>query len=252
MQWLVTGCSSGLGLELARAILASGERCIASSRNPDKTPDTVAEFEKLGGSWVKLDTAAPDLGVRLRKVIGKYGVLDVLVNNAGYATGGVLETMEINAAHRQMETNFFGPLRAIQAVLPSMRDKKGGVIVNVSSAEFWDPHAGTSVYSASKFALEGLSEALAVELLAIGIRVLIAEPGGMRTSFLDPDTIEAPLIPKAYKGTTADFVLSAILSMHGKQDLDPKKAAEAIVKEVLFPCSDPLCFGCRWGRSHTK
>lgn len=94
MQWLVTGCSSGLGLELARAILASGQRCIASSRNPDKTPEAVAEVEKLGGIWITLDTAAPDLEFRLKETIDKHGVVDVLVNNAGYAAGGVLETIE--------------------------------------------------------------------------------------------------------------------------------------------------------------
>lgn len=94
MQWLVTGCSSGLGLELARAILASGQRCIASSRNPDKTPLAVAEIEKLGGIWVKIDVAASDFEIRLTELVDKHGVIDVLVNNAGYAAGGVLETME--------------------------------------------------------------------------------------------------------------------------------------------------------------
>lgn len=93
MQWLVTGCSSGLGLELARAILASGQRVIASSRNPDKTPGAVAEIEKLGGIWVSLDTAASDLELHLKETIDKHGAVDVLVNNAGYAGGGPLETM---------------------------------------------------------------------------------------------------------------------------------------------------------------
>jgi NAD(P)-dependent dehydrogenase (short-subunit alcohol dehydrogenase family) len=94
MQWFVTGCSSGLGLELARAILASGQRCIASSRNPDKTLQAVSEIEKLGGIWVSLDTAALDLELRLKEIIDKHGAIDVFVNNAGYAAGGALETME--------------------------------------------------------------------------------------------------------------------------------------------------------------
>jgi len=94
MQWLVTGCSSGLGLELVRAVLASGHRCIASSRNTDKTPEAVAEIEKLGGIWISLDVAASDLEIRLEETIDKHGAVDVFVNNAGYAAGGPLETME--------------------------------------------------------------------------------------------------------------------------------------------------------------
>jgi NAD(P)-dependent dehydrogenase (short-subunit alcohol dehydrogenase family) len=94
MQWLVTGCSSGLGLELARAILASGQKCIASSRNPSKTPEAVVETEKLGGIWIALDTAASNLEVLLKDAIAKFGAIDVFVNNAGYAAGGPLETME--------------------------------------------------------------------------------------------------------------------------------------------------------------
>jgi NAD(P)-dependent dehydrogenase (short-subunit alcohol dehydrogenase family) len=94
MQWLVTGCSSGLGLELARAILASGQKCIASSRNPAKTPGAVVEIEKLGGVWATIDTAASDLEIRLNEIIERHGAIDVLVNNAGYALGGAFEAME--------------------------------------------------------------------------------------------------------------------------------------------------------------
>ncbi|TVY51275.1 putative oxidoreductase YusZ [Lachnellula cervina] len=239
MQWLVTGCSSGLGLELARAILASGHKCIATSRNPSKTPEAVAEIERLGGIWAALDVAASDLEFRLGEIVDKHGTIDVLVNNAGYAAGGPLEAMGIEAIQNQMETNFLGPIRAIKALVPSMRENRSGIIVNISSAEYWDPHAGCSLYSASKFALEGLSESLATELSAFGIRVLIVEPGGMRTSFVAPETITKPVLPDAYKGTMTDFVLSAILAMHGEQKLDPRKAAEAVVEEVLRPCGTP-------------
>jgi NAD(P)-dependent dehydrogenase (short-subunit alcohol dehydrogenase family) len=91
MQWLITGCSSGLGLDLARTVLQSGQKCIASSRYPAKTPGAVAEIEKLGGVWITLDVASPDLEVVLADCVAKHGPIDVLVNNAGYADGGVLE-----------------------------------------------------------------------------------------------------------------------------------------------------------------
>jgi NAD(P)-dependent dehydrogenase (short-subunit alcohol dehydrogenase family) len=93
MQWLVTGCSSGLGLELARTIVRSGQRCIASSRNPSKTPEAVAEIEKLGGVWITLDVAGPDVEASIAECVKVHGSIDVLVNNAGYADGGVLEEM---------------------------------------------------------------------------------------------------------------------------------------------------------------
>ena len=91
MQWLVTGCSTGLGLELARVILKSGQKCIASSRNPAKTPDAVAEIEQLGGIWITLDIAGPDVEANVAECVKTHGPIDVLVNNAGYVTGGVIE-----------------------------------------------------------------------------------------------------------------------------------------------------------------
>jgi NAD(P)-dependent dehydrogenase (short-subunit alcohol dehydrogenase family) len=100
MQWLITGCSSGLGLDLARTVLQSGQKCIASSRNPAKTPEAVAEIEKLGGVWITLDVASPDLEAALAACIAKHGPIDVLVNNAGYADGGVFEDFRYVGARR--------------------------------------------------------------------------------------------------------------------------------------------------------
>ena len=116
--------------------------------------------------------------------------------------------------------------------MPSMRLRKSGTIVNISSAEFWGPHPCTSVYSASKFALEGLSEALVAEVSLFNIRVLIVEAGGMRTNLLDPRRLSMPEIPRAYKRTMADLGLQGIANSHGNQALDPKKSAEAIVQEI--------------------
>ena len=272
MQFLITGCSSGLGLCLAYAVLAAGHKVIASSRNPSKTPEAVEQIKKLGGAWITLDVANEDVGERVHKAIEEYGPVDVLINNAGYASGGVIETYKIEDGREQMETNLFGAIRMIQAVLPAMRERKSGVIVNISSAEAWNPHPVAGMYASSKWALHGksrifplipclqsarqsrvfhltytirhwltisgLSEVLYGEVAPFGIRVLIPVPGGMATEFYNPANIRVPEIPVAYKGTMADFVLQAILSPHTKT-LDTEKTAKAIVEEVLHPSSDP-------------
>ncbi|MCJ1450564.1 hypothetical protein MMC28_000897 [Mycoblastus sanguinarius] len=239
MQFFITGCSSGLGLELAHAVLKAGHNVIASSRNPSRTPEAVSTIEELGGAWISLDVTAADVDSRVQDAISKYGPIDVLINNAGYPTGGVLETYSLDEVQSQMTTNFFGPIKTIQAIMPSMRLRKSGTIVNISSAAFWTPHPVTSVYSASKFALEGLSEALAAEVSSFNIRVLIVEPGGMRTDFLDPQKITVPEIPEAYKGTMADHIMQMLTNGHGKQALDPKKSAEAILQEVIKSSAEP-------------
>jgi NAD(P)-dependent dehydrogenase (short-subunit alcohol dehydrogenase family) len=236
MLFLVTGCSSGLGLSLCRAILEAGHHCITSSRNPSKTPDAVADIEKLGGKWITLDVASSDLETDFQDILEEYGPIDVLINNAGFVSGGVFEAYTLDNARAQMETNFFGPLRLMKAIIPSMRERKSGVIVNISSSAFWRAFPVIGVYAASKFALEGLSESLAMELSPFGIRMLLVEPGGMRTSFVD--NADVPEIPDAYKGTIAEYVLNAMVSMESfRQDVE--KTAKAIVQEVLKPRADP-------------
>lgn len=94
MQWLITGCSTGLGLDIARAVLRAGEKCIATSRNPARSPEAMKEIEQLGGVWAKLDVASPSLENDIKEIVKHHGTADVVVNNAGYAEGGALETME--------------------------------------------------------------------------------------------------------------------------------------------------------------
>lgn len=240
MQWLITGCSTGLGLSLARAVLTRpGENVIATSRNLASSPEAVSEitFSK-NAVWETLDVSLPDLENQLSKIIAKHGTIDVLINNAGYAGGGVFEVTPIEALRRQFETNFFGAVRLMQAVVPAMRNGgKGGVIVNISSGVFWQAVPVASAYSSSKWALEGFSDAIAPEIAEFGIRVLIAEPGGMRTSFADPSKFSKTTVPfpETYKGTFAEYVWKALQGMHGAQNLDPERSAQAIVQEVLEP-----------------
>ncbi|KAK5948617.1 hypothetical protein OHC33_010376 [Knufia fluminis] len=239
MQWLITGCSSGFGLSLARAVLRHpNQHVIATSRNPSSSPEAVAEITShSNGTWATLDVSSPNLESQLSTILDQYGPIDVLINNAGFGVGGVLEDMPLDLMRSQYETNFFGPMRLMKAVIPGMRQAGRGTIVNISSSVFWDPHASVSMYASSKWALEGVSEALAEEVASFGIRVLIAQPGAMRTSFVDPEKVSKGLrpLPDAYKGTMADYVLQAIVGSHGVQSIDPEAAAGVVVEEVLRP-----------------
>lgn len=131
-----------------------------------------------------------------------------------------------------METNFFGPVRLMKAAIPIMREQKGGTIINVTSTEGLSAAPAISVYGSSKFALEAISEGLQGELAAFGIRVLLVEPGGMRTSFLEPSNVEELQISAPYKGGIVEYVLSGVRSTHGQQMLDPDRSAQRIVEAV--------------------
>jgi NAD(P)-dependent dehydrogenase (short-subunit alcohol dehydrogenase family) len=137
------------------------------------------------------------------------------------------------------ETNFWGTVRVIQTLIPSMRTRKSGTIVNISSSTFWNPPPGAAMYAASKFAMEGLSEALAVELSAFNVRVLTVQPGAMKTAFYDPNKMKLPALHEGYKGTPVDFVLKMFGQMNAVAPQDPAKTADAIVKEVLKPVGSP-------------
>ncbi|EXJ83604.1 hypothetical protein A1O1_07227 [Capronia coronata CBS 617.96] len=239
MQWLITGCSSGLGLSLAQAVLEQpGQKVIATSRSP-ASPEAVQSITShQNGAWEALDVAAADIEARYAAIVAKHGPVDVLINNAGFAAGGIFEATPVDLARRQYETNFFGAFRLMQCVLPVLRESgKGGAIVNISSSVFWQPQPSTTTYASSKWALEGLSEALVPEVASFNIRVLIAEPGGMRTPFFDPAKLAANTVPlpDTYKGSPADMFLQAITSGGYVPNLDTDKAARAIVKEVLTP-----------------
>ena len=155
-----------------------------------------------------------------------------------YAIGGAFEDCTVDQIRHQLETNFFGPVRLMKALIPHMRDQRSGTIINVTSTEGISSAPGISVYGSSKFALEGISEGLHGELAPFGIRVLLIEPGGMRTDFLDSkNVIEAPR-SEPYKGGIVDHVLSAVLSTAGQQMLDPERSAKRIVEAVDGSCDD--------------
>jgi NAD(P)-dependent dehydrogenase (short-subunit alcohol dehydrogenase family) len=156
LTWLITGCSSGFGLSLARAVLAGGHKVIATSRNPSRTPNLVAEVESKGGKWVQLDVNSPGSGKVIAEIERDGDHIDILVNNAGYSVYAPVETATRDEVQTQMETMFFGPLRLIQAVLPHMRQRKSGVIVNMSSGASLEGINTMGVYAGAKAGLDGM------------------------------------------------------------------------------------------------
>jgi len=155
LTWLITGCSSGIGLALGREVQAGKGVLIATSRNPSRTPDLVAEVESKGGKWVTLDVDDPDSG-RLISELEKEGhVIDVLVNNAGFSIHQAVEHFTDDELRRMMETLYFGPCRLMRAVLPGMRRRRFGIVVNISSGAGLEGRESMGGYAAAKAALDG-------------------------------------------------------------------------------------------------
>lgn len=239
--WFITGTTSGFGHAFARYALAQGHNVVATARTPAK----LAALQSLAPERVlplRLDVTAPgEAEAAINAAIDRFGGIDVLINNAGYGIVGAVEETPDAELRAQFETNFFGGVGLIRAALPHMRHRRTGAIVNVSSMGGQMSFAGFGAYSASKFALEGLSEALAQEVASFGIKVLIVEPGAFRTGFAADSLKHMPEI-SAYKdvvGGTRDFAHS----MHGTQEGDPQKAARAVdraLKAAQTPLRLPL------------
>jgi len=232
--WFITGASSGFGMAFARYALDRGYNVVATARSTAKLAALVEAAPQRVLAH-KLDVTAP--GAALAAAIARFGRIDVLINNAGYGIIGAVEETPEAELRAQLETNFFGAVAVIRAVLPQLRHQRGGAIVNVSSMGGQMSFAGAGAYSASKFALEGLSEALAPELAPFGIKVLIVEPGAFRTGFA-ADALRYMPMMEAYQG-----VMSATRdlahAMHGTQAGDPYKAARAI-ERALAAQTTPL------------
>ncbi len=224
--WFITGTSSGFGHAFASYALAKGYNVVATARNPAKLKDLVAQAPDRVLA-LTLDVDRPqDAEAAVSAAVARFGRIDVVINNAGYGiVGAVEETPEIEL-RALMETNFFGAVAVIRAALPTLRAQRFGAIVNISSLGGQLSFAGFGAYSASKFALEGISEALAQEVAPFGVKVLLVEPGNFRTNLLGSGTREMPATD-AYRqsvGSTREFARG----MHGVQVGDPLKAAAAI------------------------
>jgi NADP-dependent 3-hydroxy acid dehydrogenase YdfG len=196
--WFITGTSSGFGKALAEEVLAKGERVVATARKPEVLQDLIEKYPSAALA-VKLDvTNTEDAKNSVREAVNKFGRIDVLVNNAGYALVGAVEESSDEQIRRQFETNFFGVLNVTREVLPVLREQKSGQIVNIGSVVGISAFPSMGIYSATKFALEGLSEALAGELAPHGIKTMIVEPGPFSTDGFANAAFAENQLPEAY------------------------------------------------------
>ena len=227
--WLITGCSTGFGRELAKAVLARGWNAVVTARDLAGVADIVAGREATALA-LRLDVTDPaQIVTAVQAAEKRFGAIDVLVNNAGYGYRAAVEEADDADIRRLFETNFFGLVGVTKAVLPGMRARRSGHIVNISSVAGRMAQPGSGYYSASKFAVGGLSDALRKELEPLGIRVTVVEPGGFRTDFAGRSLHQSSR-PIADYADTAGKRRKENSTNDGRQPGDPVRAAEAIIK----------------------
>lgn len=229
--WLITGSSSGFGRALAEAVLQHGDYLVATARKPEQLNDLVEQYPETVKA-VRLDVTEPQsIQDALKSAIDTFDRIDVLVNNAGYGLLGGIEEVSNTELRNQFETNFFGALNVIQAILPQLRQQRSGHILNVSSVGGFRGFPGFGIYNGTKFALEGISEALALEVAPLGIKVTIVEPGSFRTDWAGRSMVRAENKIDDYAETSGE-TRSWIDEENGIQAGDPAKAASAMIKAV--------------------
>jgi len=230
--WFITGCSTGFGRELAKHVLELGYRTVVTARKPDEVKDLVGKGEAL---VLKLDvTNQSEIDAAIKAAEDKFGRIDVLVNNAGIGYFAAVEESEEDQVRKMFEINVFGLSRMIHAALPGMRKRRRGFIVNFSSIGGLVSFPVTGYYHATKFAVEGLSEALWQEVEPLGIKVMLVEPSGFRTDWAGRSANESSRQIDDY-AATAGVRRSQSRAGSGKQPGDPVRAAQAIVKAVESP-----------------
>lgn len=226
--WFITGASSGLGRAITEAVLARGYNVVATARRKEDLADLA------GSNSGRLFTARLDVTDRqtIRSAVSEaeqqFGGIDVLVNAAGYGYLAAIEEGEDDGIRAQFETNVFGLLEVTKAVLPTMRARRRGMIINLSSLGGLVAFGATGYYHATKFAVEALSESLSHEVASLGIKVMIVEPGAFRTNWAGRSMIESALSIEDYKETAGQRRL-ATRAVSGNQPGDPAKAAAAII-----------------------
>ncbi len=229
--WLITGCSTGFGRELAKYLLQNGHRVVVTARDTSKVRDLV-EINKENALAIPLDvTDKQQVKDSVIEAAAHFGRIDVLVNNAGFGYFGAVEESDEAEVRSMFEANFWGLAEMTRAVLPSMREQKSGFIVNISSIGGFVGFPGVGYYNATKFAVNGFSEALKKEVDPLGIRVILVQPSGFRTDWAGRSANDATNKIADY-AETAGANQSSIRGYSGNQPGDPVRAAKAIVTAV--------------------
>jgi NAD(P)-dependent dehydrogenase (short-subunit alcohol dehydrogenase family) len=229
--WFITGCSTGFGREIAQAVLARGWRAVVTARDPGTVADLVSAHPEHALS-LKLDVTSSDaVTAAVAQAKTAFGRIDVLVNNAGYGYLSAIEEGEDDEVRAMFEVNFFGAVSAIKAVLPLVREQRAGHIVNITSVGGLVGNPGSGYYAATKFALEGLGEALARETSELGIKVTTVEPGPFRTDWAGRSLKQTSKPIEAY-ASIAGRRRTQVAANSGQQPGDPARAALAIIAAV--------------------
>jgi len=229
--WFITGASSGLGAALARAVLDHGDNAALTARNTGHVQGLVGKYPD---SALPLRLDVTDHGQVVDAVSAateRFGAVDVLVNNAGHGFRAAVEEAAVDEVDELFATNFFGPVDLIKQVLPQMRARRSGTIVNVSSIGAPRSNPASGYYTATKAALEGMSDALNREVAPLGIRVMVLEPGAFRTDFAGRSLTQSHTVIDDYAGT-AGKRRKENDRVHGTQPGDPDRAAQAIITTV--------------------
>ncbi len=229
--WLITGCSTGLGRALADAVIGAGHNAVVTARDATRVAD-LADATPERVLAVALDVTNPEqVASAVRQAEERFGGVDVLVNNAGYGYRAAIEEGDDADVRALFETHFFGAVAMIKAVLPGMRARRNGAIVNISSIGVQLNPVGSGYYAAAKSAIEGISGALRGELAPLGISVTVVEPGAFRTDFAGRSLTQSATVIDDYAATAGQRRIETD-TMHGSQQGDPAKAGAAIIAAV--------------------
>ena len=227
--WMITGAARGIGARIAEAALARGEAVVATSRDADSVRKRFPESDALLA--LPLDvTDEAQAAAAVQAALARFGRIDVLVNNAGYGLLGAVEEAGADEVKKQFDTNVFGLLHVTRAVLPVLRAQGSGHVINISSIGGYASHPGWGVYCATKFAVEGLTEALAAELAPLGIRATVVEPGFFRTDFLNADSVVSTGKRIEQYAASVGVMRTLMADANHKQPGDPAKLSQAILK----------------------
>ena len=232
--WLITGCSTGLGRALAEAVLDRGDHAVITARDVQSLADLAKAYPDTALALGLDVTNDEQVTAAVRQAQDVFGGVDVLVNNAGYGYRAAVEEGDPADVQRLFATNFFGPVTLIKAVLPGMRARRSGAIVNISSIGALRQPPGSGYYSASKAALEAMTSSLRKEAEPLGIKVIAVEPGGFRTDFSGRSLMQSATAIDDYAGTAGQRRKEND-TVDGTQPGDPARAARAIIEVVATP-----------------